>query len=170
MELHGFTSCALTVISKCDLNKKFYNPTTKKVVISERADFDERYFSISKRLISAFFHPPSIEVKNTHSTTLAPVSRLSSTTSKLASTSYYFPPDLDDSDSDNESSSDKSLDHRGNIGIPVPPAVDAVASAPAPVPLDAPSCPPSPVAPPRLPSPIGIGTRLPRYTRKKPRE
>ena len=23
---------------------KFYNPVTKKVVISERADFDERYF------------------------------------------------------------------------------------------------------------------------------
>jgi hypothetical protein len=28
---------------------KFYNPTTKKTVIAERADFDERYFPLSKR-------------------------------------------------------------------------------------------------------------------------
>ena len=59
------------------------------------------------------------------------------------------------------------LDHGGDIGPPAPPAVDAVAPAPAPVPHDAPARPPSPVAPPRPPSPIGIGARLPRT---KPRE
>ena len=32
---------------------KFYNPTTKKTIISERADFDERYFPMSKRPIAA---------------------------------------------------------------------------------------------------------------------
>jgi hypothetical protein len=32
---------------------KFYNPTTKKTVICERADFDERYFPLSKRPTSA---------------------------------------------------------------------------------------------------------------------
>ena len=50
---------------------KFYNPTTKKVVISERADFDERYFPMSKRPISASFPAPSAEVENTPSTTPA---------------------------------------------------------------------------------------------------
>jgi hypothetical protein len=37
---------------------KFYNPTTKKTVISERADLDERYFPLSKRPTSASFPPP----------------------------------------------------------------------------------------------------------------
>jgi hypothetical protein len=27
---------------------RFYNPVTKKIVICERAEFDERYFSLSK--------------------------------------------------------------------------------------------------------------------------
>ena len=31
---------------------KFYNPTSKHTLISERADFDERYFPMSKRLSS----------------------------------------------------------------------------------------------------------------------
>ena len=56
---------------------KFYNPTTKKVVISERADFDERYFPMSKCPSSASFPAPSIEVESTPSTTLAPAPRLS---------------------------------------------------------------------------------------------
>jgi hypothetical protein len=54
------------------INRKFYNPTTKKVVISERADFDERYFPMSKCPTSASFTPPSAEVQNTPSTTPAP--------------------------------------------------------------------------------------------------
>ena len=105
---------------------KFYNPTTKKVVISERADFDERYFPMSKCPTSASFPPPSAEVESTPSATPAPVH-------KPDSNPYYFPPDSDDSDSDSddESSSDKSLDHGGDIGPPAPPAVDAVAPAPA---------------------------------------
>ena len=32
---------------------KFYNPTTRKLVISERADFDERYYSGLKRAHSS---------------------------------------------------------------------------------------------------------------------
>jgi len=47
------------------------------------------------------------------------------------------------------------------MGPPAPPAVDAVAPAPAPE---------RPQTPPRPPSPIGIGARLPRRTRTKPRE
>ena len=117
---------------------KFYNPTTKKVVISERADFDERYFPMSKRPTSASFPAPSVEVESTPSTTPATVPRTSPAVPKPDSNPYYFPPDLDDSDSDDESSSDESLDHGGDIGSPAPPAVDAVAPAPAPVPHDAP--------------------------------
>ena len=30
---------------------KFYNPVTKKVVISERADFDERYFMLQRHSV-----------------------------------------------------------------------------------------------------------------------
>ena len=48
---------------------KFYNPTTKKTVIAERADFDERYFPLSKHPAAAPFPPPSVEVESTPSTT-----------------------------------------------------------------------------------------------------
>jgi hypothetical protein len=44
---------------------KFYNPTTKKTVIAERADYDERYFPLSKRLSSPSIAPPSPAVENT---------------------------------------------------------------------------------------------------------
>ena len=94
---------------------KFYNPTTKKVVISERADFDERYFPMSKRPTSASFPAPSLEVESTPSTTPATVPRTSPVVPKPDSNPYYFPPDSDHSDSDDESSSDESLDHEGDI-------------------------------------------------------
>ena len=92
-------------------------PHYKKVVISERADFDERYFPMSRRPTSASFPAPSAEVESTPSTTPAPVPRRSPAVPKPDSNSYYFPPDLDDSDSDSddESSSDESLDHGGDI-------------------------------------------------------
>jgi hypothetical protein len=44
---------------------KFYNPTTKKTVIAERADFDERYFPLSKRPSLPSITPPSPAVENT---------------------------------------------------------------------------------------------------------
>ena len=134
---------------------KFYNPTTKKTVIAERADFDERYFPLSKRPTAASFPPPSVEVESTPSTTPPPVPRPSAPAPKPASTSYYIPPDSDDSDSesDDESSSDESLDHGGEIGPPAAPA-------PAPAPPETPPRSPSPAAPPRPPSPIGIGWLL----------
>jgi len=96
---------------------KFYNPTTKKVVISERADFDERYFPMSKRPTSASFPAPSAEVESTPSTTPATVPRTSPAVPKPDSNSYYFPPHSDDSDSDDESSSDESLDHGGILAL-----------------------------------------------------
>jgi len=58
----------------------------------------------------------------------------------------------------------------GDMGPPAAPAVDAVAPAPAPECPQTPPCPASPVASARLPSPVGIGARLPRYTRNKSRE
>jgi len=149
---------------------KFYNPITKKVIISERADVGERYFPLSKRLTSASFPPPSVEVESTPSTTPAPVSRTSPAVPKADSNPYYFPPDSDDSDSDDASSSDESPDHRGDMGPPAPLAVDAVAPAPAPERPQTPARPASPVATPRLPSPVGIDARLPRRTRNKSRE
>ena len=85
----------------------------KKTVIAKRADFDERYFPLSKRPTAASFPPPNVEVESTPSTTPPPVPRPSAPTPKPAKASYYTPPDSDDSDSDDESSSDKSLDHGG---------------------------------------------------------
>jgi hypothetical protein len=162
---------------------KFYNPTTKKTVIAERADFDERYFPLSKRPSSASIAPPSPAVENTPAvTTLLPPSapventpaatapprpRTLPATPKPASKSYYIPPH---SDSDDESSSDSVSGSWGDIGPPALPAVVPVVPAPAPVPASPPPRSPSPVAPPRPPSPIGIGARLPRRTRMKPRE
>ena len=127
---------------------------------------------MSKRPTAASFPPPSAEVEGTPSATPAPVPRTSPAVHKPDSNPYYSPPDLDDSDynSDDESSSDESLDHGGDMGPLAPPAVDAVAPAPAPERPQTPPRPASPVAPPRAPSPIGIGARLPRRTRTKPRE
>ena len=70
---------------------KFYNPTTKKTMISERADFDERYFPMSKRPTSASFPALSVEVESTPSTTPAPAPRPSLAVPKPDSNPYYFP-------------------------------------------------------------------------------
>jgi hypothetical protein len=161
---------------------KFYNPTTRKTVIAERADFDERYLPLSKHPSLPSIAPSSPAVENTPAVTTplppsAPVENTPAAAAPLrpralpvapkpASTPYY----LHDSDSDDESSSDESLDHGGEIGPPALPAVVPVVPAPAPVPASPPPGSPSPVAPPRPPSPIGIGARLPRCTRTKPRE
>jgi hypothetical protein len=159
---------------------KFYNPTTKKTVIAERADFDERYFPLSKRPSSPSLPPPSAAVEITPvvatpvhpavENTPAVTPRPSPVAPKPASTPYYLPPHSDDSDSDDESSSDESLDHGGDIGPPVPPAIAPVVPAPAPVPPSPPPRSPSPIPAPRPPSPVGIGARLPRRARTKPRE
>jgi hypothetical protein len=50
------------------------------------------------------------------------------------------------------------------------PAVVPVVPAPASASASPPPRSPSPIAPPRPTSPIGIGARLPRHTRMKPRE
>jgi hypothetical protein len=151
-------------------------------VIAERADFDERYFPLSKRPSFHSITPPSPAVENTPAVTTAlppsaavettpaatatPHTRLLPAAPKPASMSYY----LHDSDSDDESSSDESLDHGGEIGPPALPAVVPVVPAPAPASASPPPHSPSPVPPPRPPSPVGIGARLPRRTRTKPRE
>jgi hypothetical protein len=161
---------------------KFYNPTTKKTVITERADFNNRYFPLSKHPSLPSITPSSPAVENTPAVTppLPPSAAVETTPAaaapphprplpaapKPASMPYY----LHDSDSDDKSSSDESLDHGGEIGPPALPAVAPVVPAPAPVPASPPPCSPSPVAPPWPPSPIGIGARLPRCTRTKPRE
>ena len=68
-------------------------------MIAERADFDERYFPLSKRPTVASFPPPSVEVESTPSTTPPPVPRPSAPAPTPASTPYYIPPDSDDSES-----------------------------------------------------------------------
>jgi hypothetical protein len=143
---------------------KFYNPTTKKTVIAERADFDERYFPLSKCPSSPSITPPSPAVENIPAVTTplpssAPVENTPAAAApqcprtfpaapKPASKSYYVLPHSDDSDSDDELSSDESLDHGGEIGPPALPAVIPVVPAPAPAPASPPPCSPSPVAPP----------------------
>jgi hypothetical protein len=150
---------------------KFYNPTTKKTVIAERADFDERYFPLSKRptspTISPSDHPDVIPVPPeavvpapTRPRAPAPPPKYIPPHRRLDS-SQYIPPDSD-TDSDDESNPDENLDH-GGVGVP------SAAPAPAPAITVAPAVPiPDPA--PRPPSPIGIGARLPRRTRQAPRE
>jgi len=127
---------------------KFYNPTSKHTLISERADFDERYFPMSKRSSSPSQPLPTI--MSTMVPTLPPVE-------------YYNP----GATLDSESECNEVLDHGGEpIPIPAnpePPAVPDEASAP-------PVCTPSPDPPPRPASPVEIGARLPMHTRNKPRE
>jgi len=69
---------------------KGWKSTTKKVVILERADFEEKYFPMSKRPTAASFPPPSVEVESTPSTTQAPVTRPSPAAPKPDSNPYYF--------------------------------------------------------------------------------
>jgi hypothetical protein len=90
---------------------KFYNPTTKKTVIAEKADFDERYFPLSKHPSVPSIAPPSPAVENTPAAAAPRCPRTLPAAPKPASKSYYVPPHSDDSDSDDESSSDESLDH-----------------------------------------------------------
>jgi hypothetical protein len=136
---------------------KFYNPTTKKTVIAERADFDERYFPLSKCPSLPSITPTSPAVENTPAVTtpLPPSAAVENTPAaaapqhprplpaapKPASMACY----LHDSDSDDEWRSDESLDHGGEIGHPALPAVVPVVPAPAPA---------SASPPPRSPSPV----------------
>ncbi|OJA17281.1 hypothetical protein AZE42_13176 [Rhizopogon vesiculosus] len=109
---------------------KFYNPTTKKTVISERANFDERHFPLSKRPTE-----PSIPVPITTTYSLPfpnhPTPSLPAPRTPKAP--YYVPPASDhsnsenesnseasDSEADDESSSDESMDHGGSNWPPVP--------------------------------------------------
>ncbi|OJA15239.1 hypothetical protein AZE42_12966, partial [Rhizopogon vesiculosus] len=71
--------------------------------------------------------------------------------------------DESDSEADDELSSDASLDHGGSIG----PNSNPVVPGPDP---DPPHNTQSEDPAPRPPSPIGIGARLPRHNRMKPRE
>ena len=45
---------------------KFYNPTTKHTIISERADFDKRYFLASKKCPNPPSALPSLPADGTH--------------------------------------------------------------------------------------------------------
>jgi len=91
--------------------------------------------------------------------------------------SIYYPFTSDDSDADDESSSDESMDQGGSIGTPAAPFIprDAPvvpkADPDPPHSLSPPPAPsPDPEPAPRPPFPIGIGARLPRRIRTKPRE
>ena len=126
---------------------KFYNPTSKHTLISERADFDERYFPMSKRPSLPSQPPPT---EPTPVLSLPPVE--------------LFHPGAT---LDSESECNEVLDHGGEpIPIPAnpePPAVlDEVIAPPVRT--------PSPDPRPRPPSPVGIGARLPMCNRHKPRE
>ena len=130
---------------------KFYNPTSKRTLISERADFDERYFPMSKRSPLPSQPPP------TGPPTGPPVVPPS------PPVEYYNPGATLDSESD----CNEVLDH---VGEPIP--LPANPEPPA-VPDEAPAPPvhtPSPEPRPRQSSPIRIGARLPMRNRQKPRE
>jgi len=126
---------------------KFYNPTSKRTLISERADFDERYFPMSKRSPLPSQPPPTAPA-------LVP---------PVAPVEYYNP----GATLDSESECNEVLDHGGEpIPLPAnpePPAVPDEAPAP-------PVHTPSPEPRPRPSSPVGIGARLPMRNRQKPRE
>ncbi|KAG1850254.1 hypothetical protein C8R48DRAFT_778229 [Suillus tomentosus] len=140
---------------------EFYNPTTKKTIISEQADFDERYFLLSKCPTK-----PSIQAPT--APTSLPSAPARFTDPKPIPQPCRMCPLSDDSDSDADdvSSSDETLNHGGSNDPPEVP----VEIKDDPEPLHTPS--PSPLLspPPRTPSLIGIGTRLARRNRTKPKE
>ena len=116
---------------------KFYNPTSKRTLISERADFNERYFPMSKRSSLSSQPPPTVPTPVLPS---PPVE-------------YYNP----GATLDSESKCNEGMDHGGEP-IPIPANPEPPVHTPSPDPH------------PRLPSPVGIGARLPMHTRHKPRE
>jgi len=115
--------------------QKFYNPTTKCTIISERADFDERPAN------SVVVDKPAA-VANTPNAT-------------------YVPPDLSGNVNDDEPVvAPEMLPPQGEL-------LDEDDDEPAPpAPVPAPSMTP----PPRVPSSIGIGARLPIRNGQKPRD
>ncbi|KAI6147071.1 hypothetical protein BKA82DRAFT_4355507 [Pisolithus tinctorius] len=143
---------------------KFYNPTTKCTVISERADFDERYFPLAARPST-----PSLSVPippKPPSTSFTPLSD----NQKPPATDIYHP----QRNLDSECESDDDLDQGGDEDLaagdpdPIPPPIAAPELVPAPPHTPSPS--PSLTLGTRPPSPIRIGARLPPRQRQKPRE
>ena len=126
---------------------KFYNPISKRTLISERGDFDERYFPMSKRLSSPSKPPPTV---STPVPTSPPVELFHPGTTL-----------------DSESECNEVLDHeREPLPLPAnpePPAIPNEVIAP-------PVCTSSPDPCPRLASPVGISARLPMCNIHKPRE
>ena len=126
---------------------KFYNPTSKCTLISERADFNERYFPMSKRLPI-----PS-----------QPATAAPNPTSMSPPVEYYHP----GVNLDSESKCNEVLDHGGeSIPLPANPEPPAVPDEVIVPPMHNPS--PDPC--PRLPSPVRISVRLPMHNKHKPRE
>jgi hypothetical protein len=136
---------------------KFYNPLTKRSVISERADFDERYFpGTSRALLDAvpsFAGPPS-----------SPESQTVSEPSPAPPASHLGVPPLLD-----EGGSISPLPARSEPPCPSSPAVPLVEEPPLPAPP-----PPSPVTPPPqapIPLPVtpptaGVPSSPPRVPRR----
>ena len=126
---------------------KFYNPTSKHTLISERADFNERYFPMSKRLPLPSQPPPT-----------APIPVLPSLPVE------YFNPGAT---LDSESECNEVVDHGGEpLPLPANPELPAVLDEIIVPPVRT----PSPDPHPRPASPVGIGARLPMRNRHKPRE
>ncbi|OAX31500.1 hypothetical protein K503DRAFT_703611, partial [Rhizopogon vinicolor AM-OR11-026] len=145
---------------------KFYNPTTKKTVIAERADFDERHFPLSKRPTEPSVPAP---ITPAHSLPLPNRPTPSLPVFKTPEAPHYMPPASDhthsdyestseesDSETDDESSSDESMDHGGSIGPSAPSAIPSSAPVVPEPDSDPPHNTQSEDPAPRPPSPIGI--------------
>src|SRR5438445_9145531 len=73
---------------------KFFNPTTKRTIISERAEFDERYFPLSKCSTQPSVAPPTPSNETTTPSTSAPSVPIAS------KPSYYYTAPSDHSECD----------------------------------------------------------------------
>ena len=131
---------------------QFYNPVTKKFIISERAEFDERYFpGIKPTLMTAIPTPPSLNIINGSdmpdlgghhiNTNQSATSKVSKTVVKMPMPSFSFEP---------ASPSFPPSESVQSSPTPSPPSVPAqLPSAPtSPITHTTPSPSPSPPTPP----------------------
>ena len=134
---------------------QFYNPVTKKFIISERAEFDERYFpGIKPTLLNSIPIPPNFNLVNGgdmpdlggHH-----INTNQSATSKVSSSVVQMPMQLPSTPEPMNTPPSDTMQSPPPENVPLP-------DSPAPMPLPLPPQPPSP-SPPPPPSPPPVVRR-----------
>jgi hypothetical protein len=144
---------------------KFYNPTTKKAVIAERADFDERYF-LGRKETQPTIKPSSL-LENPPSPVSIPLPNLNSPSNTEDDDRNSHVQDYGGDDQDDNNPAPPNSPHQRIKSPPIsPPAMfESLPSTPGPNPSSSPNSPN-----PSFQSTPPLALRRPARTRRDPSE